>query len=244
MKITSYIKKFIKNSNESFLELKNNSKKSDDIYSMAILQPLLTDLPYLPFNGGALRPFGMAYVLNEIIINQRRLILEFGSGLSTILMARLIKKNNLQTQIFTFEHNKKWASIIETYLERENLSRIVQVINTDLKKVDTSLGAVKWYDPSVFEKTLANYKFDLVLIDGPPANLKELEYSRLPGLTNIENNLAPDFCIILDDINRKGEQEVAKNYHALNQELTFTTVSQTIGVFRTKNDFNPIPIHY
>ena len=57
-KIKSIIREIKKSSNE----LTHQSKKSDDIYAMSILQPLLTDLPYLPFNGGALRPICVAYM--------------------------------------------------------------------------------------------------------------------------------------------------------------------------------------
>ena len=41
MNITSIIKKAISDNNESSLELKHHLKKSDDIYSLALLQSLL-----------------------------------------------------------------------------------------------------------------------------------------------------------------------------------------------------------
>lgn len=244
MSILSKLKNFINNSNKVNLELKYHSKKADDIYSMAILQPLLTNLPYLPFNGGALRPICIAYILNEIIINQRKSVLEFGSGLSTIMMARLISKNNLKTKIVTVEHNENWATLIEQYLENENLLQFVTIIRADLKEIGTSLGAVNWYNYNEISTTIKDKKFDLIVVDGPIANSEKIKYSRFPAFVKLTNNFDEDFCLILDDANRTGEQEIIKSFISTNTNLKFSLISETLAVFRTKNDFNPIPIYY
>lgn len=225
-------------------ELKHHSKKADDIYSMSILKPLLTDLPYLPFNGGALRPICIAYILNEIIINQRKKILEFGAGLSTILMARLIKRNNLDVKIVTVEHNKEWVSIIEGYLKNEDLLPHVSIIQADLKEMETPLGKVNWYDYETVLKGVENKKFDLITIDGPPANGRKIRYSRFPAFINMHVFFEEDFCLILDDANRKGERKIIKSVKKIRPDLHFTIVSETMAVFRSKNNFNPIPLKY
>lgn len=225
-------------------ELKHNSKKADDISSMAILQPLLTGLPYLPFNGGALRPMCIAYILNEIIINQRKMILEFGSGLSTILMARLIKRNNLDVKIVTVEHNKEWAKIIEDYLKNEDLLQYVKIIQADLNEMETPFGKVNWYDYQTVLKNVEDKKFDLITVDGPPANGKKIRYSRYPAFTKMSDFFEEDFCLILDDANRKGEQKIIKSFMKTHPDLHFSLVSETLAVFRKTNTFNPIPVHY
>lgn len=244
MKIRSIFRDHFTKTNKIVSELYNHSKKADDIYSLNIIQSLLTNSPYLPLNGGALRPYGLAYILNEIIINQRKNILEFGSGLSTILMARLIKKNNLSTRIISFEHNANWASILNGYLENENLESYVKVINANLKDIDTVLGIVKWYDSELFFKSINTIKFDLIIIDGPPANSMDIQYSRLPAFLNLDKNLAENYCIILDDMHREGEKKVAEVYIDLNPNLQLQILSESLGVFRNGNLFNPIPLHY
>lgn len=242
--LVNEISKSNRESHKNTKQLTHHSKKADDIYAMSILQPLLSDLPYLPFNGGALRPICMAYILNEIIINQREMVLEFGSGLSTIVMARLIKRNNLKTRVVSIEHNEKWSSILQNYLENEGLQEFVKIVTVNLKDTETPLGVVKWYDYEKFSPVISDIKFDFVIIDGPPANGEEIQYSRFPSLFKLENNLAADFCLILDDANRKGEQELVKYYREHNTTMKYTLVSDTIAVFRSTVDFNPIPIHY
>ncbi|WP_100615116.1 class I SAM-dependent methyltransferase [Confluentibacter citreus] len=244
MNILSKIKNVIRNNNKTYTELKHHIKKSDDIYSLAILQSLLIGYPYLPLNGGALRPVCIAYILNEIIINQREHILEFGSGISTIIMARLLKKNKLNTKIITIEHNEAWAKILKKYLEDEDLLQFVSVIVVDLKEIMTSKGHVSWYDYDRLSTAIKDMKFDLIIIDGPPANNPKLKYSRLPALEKLEGNFRNDYCLILDDVNREGEQEMVRFYRRKNNNIHYSVISGTLGVFRTKSKFNPIPIHY
>ncbi|NIK92528.1 class I SAM-dependent methyltransferase [Mangrovimonas sp. CR14] len=244
MTIISRIKNAIKKNNLSFYELRHHKKKSDDIYSMAVLQSLLIGYPYIPFNGGALRPFCITYILNEIVINQRQRVLEFGSGISTILMARLIKKNKLDAKIISIEHNEAWAETLKEYLDNEDLLKFVTIIRVDLKDVTTSKGTVNWYDFNVLTFALKEKKFDLVIIDGPPANTSKLQYSRFPALEKLEDILTSDFCIVLDDVNRKGEQALVEFYKQKNRNVTYKIVSETLGVFRNRDKFSPIPIRY
>ncbi|WP_298236987.1 class I SAM-dependent methyltransferase [uncultured Algibacter sp.] len=211
---------------------------------MAILQSLLVGYPYLPLNGGALRPVCIAYILNEITINQRNNILEFGSGISTIMMARLLKKNKLNAKIVTIEHNEVWAKNLKDYLKNEELLQFVEMVRVDLKEITTAFGVVNWYDYGKVSIALKEMKFDLIIIDGPPANNSKLKYSRFPALDKLEANFKSDFCLVLDDVNRKGEQELVEFYKEKNNHVNYTVISETLGVFRTIDKFNPIPIHY
>jgi hypothetical protein len=46
--------------------------------------------PYLPWGAGVMRPAGLAAVCNDIVLNGRRRVVELGSGVSTVLFARLL----------------------------------------------------------------------------------------------------------------------------------------------------------
>jgi len=244
MSILSKYKNFLNNSNNKNLELIHHSKKADDIYSMAILQPLLIDYPYIPFTASSLRPLCLAYILNEIIINERKFILEFGMGISTIMIARLIKKNNLNVKIYSVEHNKVWADIINDYLIKEDLKHFVTFIVADLKEIDSPLGMVKWYDYSVIMNKIKEQKFDLIIVDGPPAYKDSIQFSRGPALFNLKTNFEKDFCLILDDAHRIGEVNIIKLFKELNINIKFSIVSDTLAVFRSIENFDPLPIQY
>ena len=241
MSVYSKIKNGIKNLK---FEIDLNSKKADDAYAMAIIQPLLNGNQYLPINGGALRPFCMAYILNEILISQRKSIIEFGSGISTILIARLIKLNNLSVKFISIEHNKDWIDVLNSQLKNEGLHDIVEIVHADLVKQNSELGEVISYEFKKIEEVITDIKFDLVIVDGPPANIENNKYSRFPVLLYLKNNLSNNYCFLLDDAERRGENTIIKDYKNRYPNLMFTLVGKTLGVFRNEVGFNPIPIYY
>ena len=50
---------------------------------------------------------------------------------------------------------------------------------------------------------------DLLVVDGPQAGRKDLRHARYPAVPFFRSRLASDYAVILDDIDRRGEQEVA-----------------------------------
>lgn len=220
------------------------SQKSDDIYAMSILQPLLSGKDYLAINGGALRPFCLAYILNEIIINKRKSIIEFGSGISTILIARLIKENGLPVSFVSVEHNIEWIEVLNKQLKRENLTDFVKIEHINLVDQNTEIGKVLSYDSKSILNITAGNKYDLIIVDGPPANTSKIRYSRYPVFLNLRKNLFNEYCLIIDDANRKGEKEIINRYKNSYPKLEFSLVGKTLGVFRSSLSFNPIPLYY
>src|SRR5690554_6024531 len=105
-----------------------------------ILQPLMIGYPYLPYNGGALRPFNISFLLNDIIINDRKIVVEFGSGISTILISRLIKRNNLNCQLISIESNLDWKEQLTRILKDEDIHNNTTIINAPLKEITTPFG--------------------------------------------------------------------------------------------------------
>lgn len=225
-------------------ELNVASQKSDDIYAMSILQPLMSGKDYLAINGGALRPFCMAYILNEIIINKRKSIIEFGSGISTILIARLIKENELPVSFVSVEHNIEWIEVLKKQLEKENLTDFAKIEYINLVDQNTEFGNILSYDSQRILNIVGDSKYDLIIVDGPPANTREIRYSRYPVFLNLINNLSNDYCLIIDDANRKGEKEIINTYKNTYPKLDFNLVGKTLGVFRSKLSFNPIPLYF
>jgi hypothetical protein len=49
--------------------------------------------------------------------------------------------------------------------------------------------------------------YDAIIIDGPPANHKQLIHSRYPAINIIQHHLTKGGFFYFDDINRKGEQD-------------------------------------
>jgi hypothetical protein len=65
--------------------------RDNDLLAMSLMHNLIHSGKYLPFTQFSLSPYALATVMNDVVVNRRQRILEFGTGISTILTARLIR---------------------------------------------------------------------------------------------------------------------------------------------------------
>jgi len=205
----------------------------NDIIANSYLAPLSTT--YLPWTKSAMRPSGLVAVLNEITINQRKCIVECGGGISTFYIARLLKENG--GHIHTIEHDQQWCQLLEQELAKENLSECVSVIFAPLSnsKIDIKQDNTDWYDLSTLEEQLSSLKIDLLIVDGPPAYEDKKQLSRYPAVPFLSTYFAKDYTIILDDINRPGEQEILQTWEQQLGIIFEQRLSQgNIGIGRAK----------
>ncbi len=154
----------------------------------------------------SMRPSGLVKVLNEIVINRRSCIVECGGGVSTFYIARLLKEKG--GHLYTIEHDKEWVEVLQGLLAEQGLDKFVSVIFAPLVKTQLAVNAGSWYNESIIQKALATIKLDLLIVDGPPAYQKSLSQARYPAVPYFKEFFSEDYAIVLDDINRKGEQEI------------------------------------
>ena len=165
---------------------------------------------FLPHTGSSLRYSSINYLLNDVIINKRRNIIEFGGGISTIYLSKLAIVNGLKMNIITVENNKNWINVIKDFLDKEELSSTVKIIHSPLINSKKTLNNNLWYNENTIKTHIKGTMFDLVIIDGPMAYTKHEELSRYPALPFIKQYLNKKHAIFLDDTNRKGEQTIIK----------------------------------
>jgi len=220
-----------------------NSCKSEDNYALSLLQPLINDYPYLPFTGSSLRPFCLAHMINDIVVNNRKKIIEFGSGISTIMIGRLIKKNNLNATLLSIEHDEKWINTLTQILKNEQIDDIIEVKHSSLKPCKLALEDNEWYDLKTLKDYTKAKKFDMVIIDGPPAWEAGKSTARYPAVDFISNKLSKNFSIYLDDAIRAGEQEIIKRWEA-DYGIRFKISGKTLAYYYGGNAFTTEPFIY
>jgi predicted O-methyltransferase YrrM len=203
-----------------------------DILAMQALTPLSPS--YLPWNPTAMRPSAVMAILNEIVINGRRRIVELGSGISTFYIGRLLRDKG--GHLTTVEHDEDWAQLLEQELRAEGLEKAVTVVQAPL--VAGSHGARPWYAEDALRPILDEGGIDLLIVDGPPAYEAGQEQARYPAVPFFRAGLAPDCTVILDDINRRGEQEILQRWESL-LGLRFDRryLHGTIGIARTRQSY-------
>ena len=163
-----------------------------------------------------MRPEGLAAVCNDVIVNGRRRVVELGSGVSTVLLARLLSRQRPPGgwRVVTVEHDASWAQRVTDQLNGENIGRHVTVIHAPLVPHPLALEDLLWYDEAAvaagLEAGLRGDLADLLVVDGPPAYAAGHGLARYPALPVLHHRLAPGATVVLDDIDRPGEQDVLR----------------------------------
>lgn len=189
---------------ELYLKQKENS-------SWQSLMNLLGPNEYLPQTDMAMSPTTICHILNEIIVNRRKSIIEFGSGNSTILIAKLIAASNGRIKFFSVESDKDWINVLRDDLRKKGLLSYVELIYAPIKEqVLSERNSVPWYETSFLDRELNGKRFDLVIVDGPQGSLCPL--SRYPAIPFLKNYLEEEYCIFLDDYYREDEKQILRKW--------------------------------
>lgn len=180
----------------------------NDVLANQYLAPLSQF--YLPWSQSSMRPSGLVAVLNDIIINKRSCIVECGAGISTFYIARLLKEKG--GHLYTIEHEEGWVDFLSKELEGEGIDSYVSIVWAPLIATELGLEKSLWYDTEIIREKIPLKEIDLLLIDGPPAYKKDIQYARYPAVPYFHQFLASDYTVILDDINRLAEQEILNKW--------------------------------
>ncbi len=212
-----------------------------DNLALQLIRNFLPDSTnYFPITGFSVNPHTLACILNDIQINQRKYMIEFGGGVSTISCAKFAKLNNINFQLFTVESDSKYLDILETCLRKENLADFVKLIYAPLQPTSLALEKTPWYSETIQDK-FSDTKFDIILVDGPKAGTKKNSLSRFPALPFLvkEKLLADNYAVFLDDSNRNGEQIAIKKWQK-DYKLRFINFSDVTSVAFKGKHFNPL----
>jgi hypothetical protein len=179
------------------------STSEADLHAWQILAPLLGRDPYLPWTSGSMRPAALVAVCNEVVHGSRTRIVECGSGMSTVVLARLLRERG-EGALVALEHDNHWAALVEEQLRREDLEGVARVHYAPLG------GDPTWYDLHGSDRLPD--EVDLLVVDGPPAFDPGHGTRRAPALPWFIDRLVPGATVILDDIDRDGEREVLSRW--------------------------------
>ncbi|MER9862381.1 class I SAM-dependent methyltransferase [Mesorhizobium sp. M0185] len=183
-----------------FAQASNNTRAAVELSRLG--------LPYMPWSDASLLPSALQVVLNEIEINSRKTIVEFGSGISTVYIAQILSR--LGGRIVSFESDAEWATFVEDRLAALNLSEFASVVHAPLGPCTLSKNGLDWYDQAAVAAAVQDLSVDCVLVDGPPAYKTGYELARYPALPALQAQLAPDYAVFLDDIHRLGEKQILR----------------------------------
>jgi predicted O-methyltransferase YrrM len=180
--------------------------------AMANVLPML-ERSFLPFGEWAMEPEHLLSLLSRIQFEQPSVIVECGSGLSTVLTGQLVRQNG-KGHLFSVEQNRDWHRLMSRVLADQNLDEFVTLIHAPLEAYPGREDLqTQWYAVDKMEPAFAAIeRIDLLIVDGPIA-VEPL--SRFPALPYFLPKLDARSLIVLDDANRPHEQRVIAEWQKM-----------------------------
>jgi predicted O-methyltransferase YrrM len=153
------------------------------------------------WNNWSMPPDTLAFVIDHIKAEKPKNIVEFGSGISTIVIASLIK--DYGGMLTSYEHDEAYAKVQQTNLSKRDLSNWVDLQIASIGSELHQPFSLPWYEIPKLEEL---NDIDLVLIDGPLRSFGA--EVRFPGADLLIPRLRPGGLVIFDDADRNGEQNI------------------------------------
>ncbi|WP_444882600.1 class I SAM-dependent methyltransferase [Microbulbifer sp. PSTR4-B] len=184
-----------------------------------------------PLRGWAASPDVLLHLHTHIMASRPNLVVEFGSGASTLVIADALRQNGIG-KLISIEHSDYYGARTLATLEAEYLQSWVDLRIGDLipwegehlNSEDTEKPS-RWYPQSLLEGAES---VDLLWVDGPPG--ATCLHSRYPALPALLNCLSPKAEVWMDDTIRQEERDICERW-AQNHgfELEYLALEKGLG---------------
>lgn len=170
------------------------------------------DLPddALPYLGSWKADTGLLTLLvDHIFAHKPKLVVEFGTGASTLVLARALKKAG-GGRLISFDQHADFIAATRDWLAEHGLTADLHAVAL---RPSPSGWPGLWYDHGPLPDGI-----DLMLIDGPPWSIHPFTRGAAASLFG---HIAPGGTVMLDDAARPGERIVAHRWRKAYPEFDF-----------------------
>ena len=174
-------------------------------HNLVEMVPLRAALP--PLGGWAASPDLVLEVVDHLLAERPRLVVELGSGVSTAVLALAVREHGLDTRIVSLDHNAHYAAQTRRLLERHGVADLVDVRFAPLARTHVPDHLTPWYD----EAAIADlHDIGMLVVDGPPTATGPA--ARYPAVPLLADRFAARCCIVVDDTTRPGDRAVVARW--------------------------------
>ncbi|QAY76254.1 class I SAM-dependent methyltransferase [Sphingosinicella sp. BN140058] len=151
----------------------------------------------------------LTLIVDHILANRPRLVVEFGTGASTLVIARALQKAG-GGRLISFEQHADFVDATRRWLSDHGLE-------ADLRAVPLRPSPDGW--PGLwYAHGPLPHDIDMMLIDGPPWTIHPLTRGAAASLFD---HIAPGGTLFLDDAARPGERIVARRWRKARPDFDF-----------------------
>jgi predicted O-methyltransferase YrrM len=196
---------------------------------IGVYSALRPRVPYPPFGGWTISGDLASRLVELILTNHSRSIIEVGSGFSTLLMAQALELNGGTGYCTALEHDKGWLDKSNSLLAQHGVSHRALVVHAPLVETIIRGEKFQWYDLSNAELP---DQIDLMFIDGPPEGTGTL--ARYPALPLLIERLMPTGIVLMDDAYRPDERSAVDRWKSEYPDLVVVRHSDSKGTFEIR----------
>lgn len=157
--------------------------------------------------GSAVAPDLVALLVAELLRLRPRLMLECGSGVSTLWLARTVQEHELDCRISCLDSEPDRAEQTRRLLRAHGVDQHADVRTVPLAPTGLDEHTTPWYDLQTVPKMA---DIGLLFVHGPPESTGPL--ARYPAVPLLKSQLATTATVVLDDAVRPSGQEIAARW--------------------------------
>jgi len=174
-------------------ELKQTFRQVEAIQNLSAILPTSDVLPAT--RGWAASPDLLLVLVDQVIAQRPSLVVECGSGASTLWLALALRRFGINGRIVALDHDPVFAGKTRDLLPRHGVGHLAEVRDAPLEDFSLADGTYSWYARRAWEDLTG---IDLLFVDGPPAATGAK--ARYPALPLLREALNPAATVVLDDL--------------------------------------------
>jgi predicted O-methyltransferase YrrM len=169
-----------------------------------------TGVPLPRFGSPAIEADCASVIVRHILEHHPGLIVEAGSGTSTVLAAACLKQIG-SGKVVALEHLQQFAELGRRNLDALGLAEHGDVRYAPLEPQQCDGDSWDWFaaDSQSFDRPI-----DLLFVDGPPSG-KPVRQARFPALPLLAEHFNDETWVIVDDANRRDSRRMLERWRAL-----------------------------
>ncbi len=196
---------------ENMLRLVHLKRRTEMDYEqvqavVGLYSTLQPRLPLFQLRRFALCPDTANLYMYYITKHRPSVVVELGSGASTVISGLTLKKNR-KGKVIALDDSEYWVKKTDAMLKLQGVDKVAEARYAPQVPIEFQGLARRFYDLSILEDI---DRIDMLLVDGPHDGDDSL--SRLPGLHLLADKLSNDAIIFADDTVRPNWNAAVKQW--------------------------------
>src|SRR6516225_1578135 len=178
---------------ETKKEIRQTFRQLEALQNLNAMLPAADVLPAT--RGWAASPDLLVVLVDLVITGRPSLVVECGSGASTLWLALAMRRFKIDGRIIALDHDPVFGGKTRDFLARHDVHDLAEVRDAPLESFSLDGDTYLWYARPAWEDLTG---IDLLFVDGPPATTGH--QARYPALPLLSASLSAAATVVLDDL--------------------------------------------